>query len=298
MIRDFKSFLKYIIMESLHPELMDVIKQPSGDTNISLKKQTLITKKVQELTKAGQKTGIEGNMPKGSSRAYLRHEELHDTVIDGQPQKIKIGTKVAISADLDKYHNKTMHDGKGLGELQNEAEAGDHYVNSRYRMLIEDSMAPNKFTTNKENGIFPPLISHDHESHQWSQVGHADDITENDFRKLTETKKFPKGISHREFYTTLNRQYDRNNGKYWAGMPSTESHMDHIETHPLLTKFMDYHGNTGHPSRDLEQIQNMGVWTHPDGSKHIVARDHGFSNEVALAYQTAHKKKNYKGDIT
>ena len=294
MVRDFKSFLKYIIMENLHPDLLDVIKQPSGDQSSSLKKQTLITKKIQELSKSGQKTGIEGNMPQGSSRAYLKHEELHDTIIDDQPQKIKVGTKVAITSNLDKYHNKTMHDGKGLGELQNEAEAG----NSRYRILIEDSMQPNKFKTNKENGIFPPLIKHDYEGHQWSQVGHADDINEADFRKLTETKKFPKGISHREFYTTLNRQYDRNNGKYWAGMPSTESHMDHVETHPLLEKFMDYHGNTGHPSRDLEQIQNMGVWTHPDGSKHIVARDHGFSNEVALAYQIAHKKKNYKGDIT
>ena len=38
-----------------------------------------------------------------------------------------------------------------------------------------------------------------------------------------------------------------------------------------------------------QQIGNMGVWQHPDGSKHIVARDHGYDNDVESAYKAARK---------
>lgn len=34
----------------------------------------------------------------------------------------------------------------------------------------------------------------------------------------------------------------------------------------------------------------MGVFKHPDGSEHIVARDHGFSPDVMKAYAKARNK--------
>ena len=41
----------------------------------------------------------------------------------------------------------------------------------------------------------------------------------------------------------------------------------------------------------------MGIWTHPNGKQFIVARDHGFANEVAEAYRNANikKRKNTQG---
>jgi hypothetical protein len=34
-------------------------------------------------------------------------------------------------------------------------------------------------------------------------------------------------------------------------------------------------------------MKNLGIFNHPDGSQHIVARDHGFSDEVMSAYKAA-----------
>jgi hypothetical protein len=149
----------------------------------------------------------------------------------------------------------------------------------------------NTFTTNKEGGIFPPLIDHDDKNHEWSHVGNARDITHKEFRELTKNPDFPNGVTHKDFVNTLVRHYNVNNGKYWIGQPSDETHMDKVGTHPLLQKFMDYHGNTGHPPHDYSQLKNMGVFEHPDGSRHIVARDHGFDTEVANAYSQARKNK-------
>jgi hypothetical protein len=89
----------------------------------------------------------------------------------------------------------------------------------------------------------------------------------------------------------MNRFHERNNGKYWEGNEQHESKLDHVDEHPLVQKFQDYHGNTGHPTYDYQQIKNMGVFHHPDGPKHIVARDHGFDTEVAHAYRQARKNK-------
>ena len=55
--------------------------------------------------------------------------------------------------------------------------------------------------------------------------------------------------------------------------------------------YQDYHGNTGHPTYDYQQIKNMGVFHHPDGHKMIVARDHGYDTDTQSAYVNARKKK-------
>jgi hypothetical protein len=171
--------------------------------------------------------------------------------------------------------------------LQNQAEGGDHWVNHNYRILTQDSEHPGHYHSNKESGIFPPLIDHDHENHEWTHIGHARDIRPGEFRKLTKTKEHPNGISHQDFHLALRRFHDKNHGKYWGRDAKHEAHLDHVDTHPLVQKFMDYHGNTGHPPYDYAQKKNLGVWEHPDGSQHIVARDHGFNSDVMSAYQKA-----------
>ena len=281
----FKDFMKGVILEELHPEIHKVI---TTDSNVS--KQTRLANKIKELSAKGESTGIEGNMPKGSSRAYLQHAEVHNVVIDGKPATIKTGTKVAIKAQLDAHHDKSNHDGLNLGQMQNKAEGGDWYVNNSHRVLSKDHDTGHYHTN--EDGIFPPLIDHDHDNHHWTQVGHARDIKKTEFKDLTKTDDHPNGISHDDFTEALVRFHDRNNGKSWAR--SNDAHLDRVEEHPLVQKFITYHGNTGAPPHDLRQLKNMGVWEHPNGSKHIVARDHGFDTEVEHAYSNARKTQNQK----
>lgn len=286
----FNDFLDNLVLEELHPELHQVVS--SSNTGYR-NKQTLLANKVKELTHRGERTGIEGNMPKGSSRAYLKHDTPHQITLDGKPTQIHTGTKVAIRhTTLDKHHKHHEHDGLSLGALQNRAEGGDHWVNNTYRILTADHDKPGHFHTNKESGIFPPLLDHDHDTNEWTHIGHARDIKPGEFRKLTKTPEHPKGISHQEFMGALIRRHNQNNGKYHTTTPQKEAHLDHIDTHPLVAKFHDYHGNTGNPPHDLGQKKNMGVFEHPDGSHHIVARDHGYDTEVQHAYQKAWKAKH------
>lgn len=286
MIVSFNDFINNLVVEELHPELHSIVTAP----NSYVSKQTQIAKKIKDLTSRGETTGIEGNMPKGSSRAYLKHAEHAKINLDGKDTTIPVGTKVAIKSSLDKHHNHNDYDGMSLGALQNHAEGGDHWVNSTYRTLTNHE--GNQFTSNKEGGIFPPLLDHDHVSHQWSHVGHVDDLKKGDFQNLTKTKEHPNGITHKDFTEALNRFHERNNGKYWKGSEGKEARLDHVDTHPLVQRFQDYHGNTGNPTYDYQQKKNMGVWTHPDGSKHIVSRDHGFDTDTANAYQKARRNKH------
>ena len=281
----FKEFLSNVIVEELHPELKDIVVNKSTYKS----KQTQLANKIKELTERGEKTGIEGNMPKGSSRAYMKHEEKEKIHIDGKPTDMEVGTKVAIRSSLDKHHNEYAHDGLKLGAMQNRAEGGDHWVNKTYRTLTETDK-PGHFKSNHDSGIFPPLIDHDHEGHEWSKVGHVRDASSADWKKITKTDSHPKGITHQEFYESLMRFHNKNNGKYWDRSPEKEKHLDHIEEHPLVQRFIDYHSNTGNSPTDYQQKKNLGVWKHPiDGSEHIVARDHGFDSDVESAYATARK---------
>lgn len=282
MISTFNDFINCLIVENLHPELQEVAR---SKTSRKLK-QSLLAAKIKDLTNRGERTGIEGNMPKGSSRAFLRHEEPHEITLDGKQSKIKTGTKVAIRATLDAHHNKDYYGGLSLGQMQNRAEGANKTVNKKYRILTKNERT-GEFSSNKEKGIFPPLIEHDHDNHEWSHVGQARDIKAGEFRELTKSKEHPKGISHGEFVDALNRNHERKLGKYWERDNKHESKLDHIEKHPLVQKFMDYHNKIGHPTYDYQQIKNLGVFEHPDGSRHIIARDHGYDTSVHNAYMTA-----------
>lgn len=295
-MNSFSKFLASIIVEELHPELRHLIdnvppaqKYQGGASAKSHTKQTQVINKIKDLVSRGEKTGIEGNTPKGSSRMYLPHDEKENITLDGKPAAIKVGTKIAITAQMDKYHNHHEHDGHSLGQMQNHAEHNDWFVNQNYRIL-QNEEHEGHYTSNTENGIFPPLVKADHDTNHWSTVGHADNLTESSFIKHTKTATHPEGIKHMDFYRALARVHDRDHGKYWEREPETEARLDHVEKHPLVQKFLDHQVNTATPPNDYINIQNLGLFHHPDGSKHIVARDHGFTQEVSEAYGNARKK--------
>lgn len=285
MIYSYKEFIKGIILEELHPELQEIIKSPESNKS----KKDILAKKIKSLSQRGEKTGIEGNMPHGSSRAYLQHEDPENIILDGKPTKVKSGIKVAIKSSLDDYHDRGEF-GSSLGSMQNEVEGGDHLVNRVFRILTHDHTT-NEFHSNKDGGIFPPLFDHDYENHEWSHVGHVNDVSKKAFKNLTKVATHPEGISHDDFNDALERATLRERGKYWKGTKEQEKKIDHIESHPLVERFKDYHLATGNPSTDYRQIKNMGVFNHPDGAQHIVARDHGFGEEVSNSYRKAMQNK-------
>ena len=286
MLSNFKDFMNNVIVENLHPELQDVVLSSGSRKS----KQKQLADKIKDLTYRGESTGIEGNMPKGSSRAYMQHAEPENIIVDKKIVPMKVGTKVAIKSSLDRYHDHTAHDGMHLGALQNHAENNDHWTNNTYRTLTHTGNG--HFETNTDRGIFPPLLDHDESDHQWAKVGHARDVKSSDWKKLTKTRNFPEGITHSDFVDTLVRFHTRNNGRYWEGTHRAEANMDRVQHHPLVQKFLDYHGNTGNSPADYRQQKNLGVWKHPvDGSEYIVARDHGYNNEVEGAYKEANKKR-------
>lgn len=58
MIRNFRDFIDSIIVESLHPELQDIItKSPRNDFN-GVEKQEHLANKIKDLHSRGEKTGI------------------------------------------------------------------------------------------------------------------------------------------------------------------------------------------------------------------------------------------------
>lgn len=280
MVTTFRNFTKEFIAEELHPELSAVVKSDIRN------KQAKIAQTIRSLVEKGENTGVEGKMPKGSSRAYIPHITPENVNIDGKDAQMKIGTKVAIRTDIERHHEAANKGMPSLGAMQNEAENGDYFANDNYRILTH--RGGNRFVSN-ENGIFPPLLAHDQDKHLWSTVGHVRNITDKDWSKLTRTNDFPMGITHKQFHSTLDRFHNRNNGAYHSTSAENERNLDKVEKHPLVQKFMDFHGTFGHPTFDYQQMKNLGVWKHPvTGEEHIVARDHGFSTEVMHAYSRAH----------
>lgn len=278
----FKEFVGSLVVEELHPELQAIIKSPADERS----KKAKVVAKIMELGKRGERTGIEGSMPAGSSRAYLQHQDPHPVTVDGIKTVMKTGTKFAVKATLDESHNKEAYGGLSLGALQNEAENGDHLINSMYRILTKH---PNQtFTSNEDNGIFHPLIEHDEENHEWAHVGHAANLTHKRFQELTKTPSHPKGISHSEFCDALDRSWWQMHGNYHEHGEAYEKNLDYVEKHPLVRKFQRHMVDYDAPPYDYRQLGNLGEFVHPITHKsHIVARDHGFNRQVMDAYSDA-----------
>lgn len=279
---DMLTFKDYhYLEEELHPELQKLVKAPT--TLKEMSKQGKISKKIRQLHEAGEETGIEGNMPKGSSRAYLRHKDELPVNIDGKQTKIKTGIKIAIRNDLDKHLDSERFKQPSLGHLQNFHENANDNVNEHFRVLTKDDKG---IYHHNPEGIFPPLIDYDHSGHEWAHVGHADTINDKQFKKLTRTESHPEGIEHKDFMGVLDRDHERKRGKYWEGSDEEEKHLDYVETHPLVQNFLTHQRTHNIPPGDYRDIKNMGVFRHDD-KEHVVSRDHGYSNEVYNAFNQA-----------
>lgn len=282
-MRSYKEFIDFL--EALHPELDDIVKGPTSKDETKQKK---ISDKIQDLYSRGESTGIDGGTPKGSSRMYMKMDKPHKIIVDGKPQHIATGIKTAIKSDLDDHLPKEYKHYKSLGHMQNEAENDNSFTNNEYRILSKkEGGKPNEYEHNP-TGIFPPLIEHDKENHEWSHVGHSDDITPEKFRELTKNKDFPEGLSHYEFAHVLNRDWDKRMLNLHHKTPFDEDY-DRAEGHPLVKNFLDHQRKYNTPPHDWLHIQNMGIFKHGN-KEHIVGRDHGFSEKVMDAYEKSRNK--------
>lgn len=301
-MKSFKAFTKTLITEALHPELMAVISSRSKGTN----KSREISRVIEDLKKRNEKIGTNPNkFASGSSRRWLSHSSAkYHLILDGIKTRLATGIKTAIPAGgIDKGGKREL----GAGQLQNKVENSNKEVNAKYRILTHVGKEKDlfghsydKFETNREHGIFPPLLNYDHENHEWAHVGHIHDIkyydhvsggtpkkshqVKNTFENLTITKHFPEGISEREFrrgieaHSIKNEEFDEDgNIKRYA--------KEHTYNHPLVKKFGHYLRNVKGTNPGDFAGPNLGVFVHPHtGEKHIIARDHGYDEETHKLY--------------
>lgn len=273
-----KDILTNAILEEVHP---DIIAAASGTW--SKGRLANVSRTIRNLLKSGADTGLTDDKPKkGSSRAVFIPKEHADVKIDGHQVKIPHVLKVAFHGTLDSHTT----DGYGLlGESQNEHEVG---VSNHFSMLRP--IGQGEYETNHE-GFLPPLLDHG-ENHEWMSVGKVSKIGAGDFRNLTKTEDFPKGISHNEFYHSLNHHWYQSNGaSYWGGS-HTKERLDKLGDHPLVDRAFRFCLDTDTRPEDFYK-GNMGIWEHPvTGEKHIVTSDAGFSKHVARRYQDARKNQS------
>lgn len=265
----------------IHPEVMDAVNR-DGHKHYRFAN---LTATVRKLAKKGQSTGLSDDKPKkGSSRAVYFPEEAHPAKIDGQETKIPHVLKVAFSGTLDKH---LPNDHPLLGQMQNQ-----HEIDHSHHYSVLQPVGKDDFKTNPE-GFLPPLIDHHADGH-WAQVGKIDKLDSKTFKEATKTADFPKGITHKDFYHTVNHEWEQSNGRRHYS-PLSEEHMEKIADHPLVRRAINFCIDTDTHPGDFA-VRNMGVWHHPvTGEKHIVAADAGFSRDVAKAYNNARenmRKKN------
>lgn len=272
-----------LFTEELHPELQKIVQAPS--TLHGTPKQTRISKKIRELSLRGEETGIEGNMPKGSSRAYIQHKEELPINVDGKIYHVKTGTKIAIRHPLDKHFDREKWGHASHGHMHNNHENNDSFVDREYRILTENDDGS---YSHNPSGIFPPKFDHDYDNDEWSHIGHAENINNKKFKELTKNEDYPNGIEHKHFLGALIRSFDNIHGKYHPDTPENEKKLDHAENHPLTQSFLD-HQNTYSASPHDYNIRNMGAFK-VGNKEHIVARDHGFGNDVMRAYADSRKR--------
>lgn len=268
-----QEYFGYLITEAeIHPDIM-----AAAGANFSKHYRfSHVTKTMRGLVKKGLPTGMANDKPaKGSSRAVFFPEEDHKVKIDGQEHAVPHVVKIAFSGTLDKH---LPHDHPLLGQMQNEHESSVSFHHSVLKRI-----GHNEFETN-DDGFLPPHFDN-HDDHHWMQVGKIEKIDTKGFKEATKTDDFPKGITHKQFYSAVNHEWEASNGRT-AWMPKDKDHEKLCE-HPLVNRAINFCLNTDtHPGDFV--ARNMGVWHNPaTGQKHIVAADAGFSKTVAKAYQTA-----------
>jgi hypothetical protein len=261
--------------EEIHPDIMNAAGGDYGRSRLNN-----VTKVARNLIKQGTDTGLLDDKPKkGSSRAVFFPKDDVEAKVDGVQTKIPHVMKIAFHGKLDSY----TKDNQGLlGESQNDHEIA---ISHHYSMLRPTGQG--EYETNHE-GFMPPLLDH-HETGSWMTVGKVSKLGSGDFRNLTKTKEFPKGISHADFYDAVNHHWHQSNGEnYWGG--TDEKNEKNFE-HPLVQRALNFSLDTDTNPGDFVK-SNMGVWTHPvTGEKHIVTSDAGFSRNVARRYMKARQNQ-------
>lgn len=275
-IEETQGLTTYILSEELHTDIqsaMDAETRPEQKLNA-------VTKAARRLIASGQETGLESDKPKkGSSRAVFFPKEHKKINLDGHDVTTPSAVKIAFSGALDKYNKSGML----LGQHQNEVES-DHWINRDYGVIHQDH--DNKWHSNDE-GILPPHFGH-HEDHHHLEMGKVEPINTKDFKEATKHPDYPKGITHNEFYDTVNHNWSQAHGKSHYGGTSQER-MEELQDHPLISKVSEFVANTDNHPVDMNK-RNMGLWHHPvTGKKHVVLSDFGYSKEIARHYMDARK---------
>jgi hypothetical protein len=279
----FKQYLNDLpaIDEALHPDIQAAIDQGGPAQN----RLYNITKTIHRVLDSGRKSGLEKEEPlKGSSRAVFLPRDPHPVHIDGRATRMQSAVKIAYPGMFDKY-NKS---GKLLGEHQNLVEANPATIRkySVLRPTQSDSKGNNThFETNTDHGVLPPMLG-SHPGGHHLHVARVNKIDDNEFKRLTRTESYPKGISHQEFHDAIQDHYYAAHGKKHIGATSRQR-IEDVQSHPFVKKFQRFVADTGSHPADY-RLANMGTWTHPaTGNKHIVASDYGFSTQVAKHYADA-----------
>jgi hypothetical protein len=275
-----REILSNALVEEIHPDIISAAGGSYGRTRLNN-----VAAKARTLLKQGVETGlVDGKPKKGSSRAVLFAKDAMDVKIDRIHTKVPHVLKIAFHGQLDSHTT----DNQGLlGESQNA-----HEDDASHHHSILRRVGHNEFHTNTETGFLLPLLDH-HEDHHWISVGKVDPIGAGDFRNLTKTKEFPKGISHKEFYDSVNYHHRQSNGGVYIGVTSNERN-EELFAHPLVERAINFSLDTGTHPGDFNKA-NLGIWRHPlTGEGHIVASDAGFSEHVARRYMKARENQSAK----
>lgn len=259
----------------LHPEIEQHLSSESDHAGHIFNN---VTRSVRSLIRRGEATGLSDDKPKkGSSRAVLFLKQPHKISLDGKEAHIPTVLKVAFHGHLDSYNDS----GALLGQHQNAAE-GSWTAQKHYSVIHEGENG--EYHTNPE-GILPPLFNKHPEDH-WLHVARIRPVRAGEYRELTKTPDFPKGISHEEMFHTLMHHHEAAHGRTW-----NKKGMNHerISGHPMVSQMLNFVADEGqHPGDYVKR--NMGVFEHPHGSKHLVISDYGFSHDVVKEYQKAREK--------
>jgi hypothetical protein len=223
------------------------------------------------MIKQGKDTGLLEVSKKGSSRAVYFPTDHDDINIDDTPTKIKTVLKLAYPGSLDKHGASTL-----LGEMQNQVESS-RWLQHDHALIYQDR-DDGKFKTNP-NGILAPVF-HSHEDGHYLHMAHARPLKQGDFRRLTTTPEFPKGISPVHF-KKFNEMISH--GEDYSESP--------IYEHPLAQSIERLYLDHDIKPSDFSP-RNMGVMTHPvTGKEHLVMTDYGYDGQVQDAYNRARLEK-------
>lgn len=277
-----------ILTEAVHAAIQSIM--DSSDIHPREKLNT-VAKKVRELIKSGEETGLESDKPKkGSSRAVFFPTEHKELTIDGVKTSSPTAVKIAFPGVLDKFHSEPTI----MGEDQNAIEA-DNYINKQYGILSRNNVT-GEYKTNQD-GILAPVFSTHPENHHL-EMGRVEKFNTKDFTEATKHPDYPKGIKPTEFKEALEYQHNMAHGqKHYSEHNYSDAHLEHISNHPLVQNAIDMMHDTGMHPGDVSP-RNMGIYVHPvTGKRHPAIIDWGFSNRIAKKYTEARKNMYSKNRL-